>query len=607
MSAPIVLFSSASLNLDSPLFQINNQKTIIAVGMDPGDYITFEIVQLSPGVPSSVCGCYISAMRPGSVIGIEQMQCPACESATLRPVRLTSRNPVVILDLPQETFVRAMYNGTGVNNRSVYVYAYETATPNLTDAMRGCPPVCCEDEEQIWIDTGARRCTASAYERLEISNCGNHRWVDHGPLVWQPTTEVRCDHEANMFFTQEVNNCGETRWVSPPGQIIPWTETGNERCNGANVEREERTPCGDLRWVVNRPIEWVATGERRCTSTTVEEQERDNCGNLRWVARSAANWVPTCCETCDDTNVYRQERNACGDLRMVLDRLVSWQYTGATRCTSLTFEQQQVNDCGRIRWEAQPISWTPTGATECREDSLFRQEANNCGTLRWVDTGQACIGSTHEILSIVGADITEGQVAQWTVTLDAPVSGAPLTINFTLSGSEQAINSYPAPSLIIPIGQTVGVLAVQTTDDTTIEVTQELCAQAQISPRVTAVPGAPGCLDVLDNDTPTGDSTHIVVCITQPANITEGQTVSWTVQLDSVVAGSDLVVTSTLSGSEQAIHGYPAPSVVIPIGASSGVLSVTTTDDTTVESSQQLCLTVNTSARITAVNNIPCP
>lgn len=572
---PLVLFDSSSVNLDSKIFQVNHQRTIVAVGMEPGDFITFEVVLLGSGSPSSVCGCYVTQMQPGAILGVEELKCPVCESQTLRPVRLTDRNPVVVLDVPQGALVRAIYHGTGIDLQTVTVHAYATNTPNLTDAMRGCPPVCCEDEPQTWRRTG----------------------------------EVRCDDLTNQLYYIEISNCDNIREVSSPGQTIPWTATGAQRCRGDNIEIQEANPCGTVRWTIDGPVEWTGTGQIRCQNGEVQRQEANQCGTVRWVFDRALEWVANGVTRCTDTTVEQQEQTPCGDLRWTVLRAVEWQYNCCVRCTESLFEQQQVNDCGRIRWEQQLIAWVPTGLEDCFNASVFRQERNQCGTLRWIDTGESCAGftSTHVINSIVavGASITEGQLAQWTVTLDTPVAGAPLLINFTLAGAEQAARNYPAPNLTIPVGSTSGIVPVQTFDDLTIEATLALTVTAVVSSRVTAVPAA-SSINVLDNDSPTGDSTHTVTCISQPANITEGDSVSWTVQLDSLAAGSALVVTSTLSGTEQAIHSYPAPSVIIPIGQNFGVLTVTTTDDVTVESAQQLCLTVNTSARITAVNNIPC-
>lgn len=605
----LVLFDSSSVNLDSRIFQVNHQRTVIAVGMEPDDFITFEVVLLGSGTPSSVCGCYITQMQPGVILGVEELKCPACESQILRPVRLTDRNPVAVLDVPQGVLVRAIYHGTGINLRTVTVHAYATNTPNLTDAMRGCPPVCCEDEPQTWRNTGEVRCdeTNNILYRIEISNCGNIREVS-GPgqsIPWTATGRERC-RDDNVQI-QEQNPCGTTRWTID--RPIEWTATGAERCRRDNVEIQEQNSCGTMRWTIYRPIEWIGTGQIRCQNGEVQRQEANQCGTVRWVFDRALEWVANGTTRCTNTTVEQQEQTPCGDLRWTILRAVEWQYNCCVRCTDSTFEQQQANDCGRLRWEQQAISWTPTGLEDCLNASVFRQERNQCGTLRWINTGESCAGFTsdHTITSIVavGATITEGQLAQWTVTLNTPVSGAALLINFTLGGTEQAARSYPAPNLIIPIGASSGVVSAQTFDDLTIEATLALTITAVVSSRVTAVPAA-SSINVLDNDSPTGDSTHTVVCISPPGDITEGDTASWTVQLNSLVAGADLVITSTLSGTEQTIHGYPAPSVVIPIGQNTGVLSVITTDDATVESSQQLCLTVNTGARITAVNNVPC-
>lgn len=109
--------------------------------------------------------------------------------------------------------------------------------------------------------------------------------------------------------------------------------------------------------------------------------------------------------------------------------------------------------------------------------------------------------STHSILnfSAPGPNV-EGTQFCWTVVLDVPVSGAPLTINSVLSGTEQAARNYAAPSVVIGIGQTTGQLCVQTFDDTDDEPDLALCMAIPAGGRITAGAAAL-CATVQDNDT----------------------------------------------------------------------------------------------------------
>jgi hypothetical protein len=113
------------------------------------------------------------------------------------------------------------------------------------------------------------------------------------------------------------------------------------------------------------------------------------------------------------------------------------------------------------------------------------------------------------------------------------------------------------------------------------------------------------CVTVFDNDG-IPPSVHVVITVTPPTYAPEGNQFCWLVTLDAPVAGAPLTVNSALSGTEQAVHGYAAPSVVIPVGATQGYLCVQTTDDAIVEADLSLCLQVATSARITSVPAAQC-
>lgn len=220
------------------------------------------------------------------------------------------------------------------------------------------------------------------------------------------------------------------------------------------------------------------------------------------------------------------------------------------------------------------------------------------------DTGPVDpVDSTHTIASITPASnpVIEGQTACFNVVLNGPVTGSSLQLDFSLGGSDQIRNNYAAPSLVIPVGQSSGQVCVNTTDDLVVDGTEVLSIQNFTSPRLTNQASAN--VDVADNDSAGGgDSVHTVASAAPVANpITEGQQACWVIQLNAAVTGSPLVVNTTLSGGDHDAHGYAAPSVTIPVGQSSGQVCVTTTDDAAVDGPQDLCLTVNTGSRISAV------
>lgn len=548
----IILFDVDSANNASRTFQLpeSGQYTIVAVGMQPGDFITFEVIHVNPGARAIICGCYLTPETMASLIGIQELLCPTCESdGAPRPVQLTERNPILVLDWPQDTLLRAIYHGDGVDMGTVTVWAVETNTPDLTDAMRGCPPLCCEDEEETWTETGQRRCDneTETVEVQEVSNCGNTRWVeDPTPPdpYWNPTGVYDCVNF--VCQQQQVNPCGELQWVST-GQ--PCGESRHTItsvvCQGAVVEG------GNVCWQVNlnAPVQGIEPLTIYFTLSG-DEQSIHHYPAPVLVIPVGSNSGIVCVETMDDA-VVENPRSLC----------------------------IQAIPSARVSSVPAPVCCTVTD----NEDTT----------------------STHTLVSLTcNGPVVEGQPLTWTATLNSPVSGSNIVLSTTLSGTEQTDHSYPAPTITILVGATSGQATINTVNDVAVDATRSLCLTLNAHPRVTNLPSAPVCCDVLDDDAP--NSTHTVTSVNCLGAVVEGGIVQWQVNLDSAVTGNNLLVTTVLSGAEQVAHGYAAPSVTIPVGSSSGILSVTTIDDALVEGDLQLCVTVNTSARITAVPAASC-
>ena len=53
----LVLFQPSSPANDSVVFELKQQMTVVAMGMQPDDYITFEIVLISDAARAKICGC----------------------------------------------------------------------------------------------------------------------------------------------------------------------------------------------------------------------------------------------------------------------------------------------------------------------------------------------------------------------------------------------------------------------------------------------------------------------------------------------------------------------------------------------------------------------
>lgn len=657
MDTPIVLFNHTSANLDSPVFELDTQRTVVGIGLQPGDYITFEVITVAPAARAKICGCRISAAGAAVVDGVQELLCPGCESEDGEPVpvKLTAANPVVILDSPQGSLIRAMYYGTGVGLRTVTVWTTTSNAGSLTNEMRGCIPLCCVDD--TWAPTGLHRCNENegVVEVEEISNCGNKRWTQCGDIIWTPTGATLCTdnggeggycaldidgfNDGPGYYAEVRNQCGVTRWefVCGPYSGSYYAETGLIRCqldNGdggegglsGTVYEQVVNPCGHVSWRERGAMTFTETGNTRCdingddggegdTDGTYENEVRDDCGNLHWQPGGNLAWTATGNFQCVNGYVHIEERSEpCGLLRMNTQGNtvpVTWTATGATRCTATAFERAEIDNCGNTRWVFQaPLAWAPTGNYDCRSGINWRQEANQCGDIRWVNTGEACGTSVHTMTSLTpaAASVTEGQQACWNFTLNGPVVGAPLTVSFDLAGADQVRNNYSSPrSVTLPVGVSSGQLCITTTDDLVIDGTESLCVTPQLSARLTNAPGM-SCINVLDNDV-AGEDPYNIVSITQttPDPIVEGQQVCWQFTLSRAVENTPLSIGVVWGGADDARNNYPNSTLTIPVGQSTGTLCLYTTDDVAVDGTEQLCIaSLSPNGRIGTVPAMPC-
>ena len=301
MAKKTFLFSPTTLHVTSPTFYLDRPVTITATNLQDGEEILFDRITLTAGEPASVCGCQVENMRPADIESIDRLRCPTCDSEDEQFVRLNYRNPVMVLDFPLGTLLRAVYVPTegeapegGIGTVLVWYDEYE-GDADLPLEMRGCPPVCCMDKEETWEDTGLFRCNLEddVKEIQQLSNCGNTRWVRpseaHGTppeddaLNWQDSGEFRCDIEQDAKEIKQVNECGDIRWVA--GGPLTWTDTGQFRCDPITDVKEiqQVNECGDTRWIAEaEALVWSYTGDFRCDIETdlKEFKQTTDCGNI---------------------------------------------------------------------------------------------------------------------------------------------------------------------------------------------------------------------------------------------------------------------------------------------------------------------------------------
>lgn len=414
--------SSASLGPYSLVpFAVQGMTTIVGVGLADDDVITFELMSFAGGRFPSDCECYPIPGKDPELIGVQPLMCPTCESQSPQYVRMTARNPVVILDYPVGPMLRAKYEGSGIGDSKVWLYQdprqgaedeIDLRTQDLTDNLRGCPPVCCEDEEQTWEPTGTIMCVADTVMQEERSNCGNLRWTERGPVTWTPTGNFTCGRmtqSGDGFVTylitrEERNDCGDPRWTDDAVETDAAT-TGNVQCDKDqnNTSIEWRDLCGNTAWFGGPLQDWRDTGELRCapgSQTDMQKQQKNQCGELRWVAdpSNVQVWTDTGKVNClpDNETTEKEQVNQCGDTRWVVGDAQTWVYTGEFRCLNFPSESypdgrtelKMVNQCGGIMWvPGPPLDWADTGDVRCvpgSEEETEKKQVNNCGDVRWV-------------------------------------------------------------------------------------------------------------------------------------------------------------------------------------------------------------------------------
>jgi len=405
-----ILFDANSVALDSPVFILDSQVTVIATGMAPDDYITFEILELKSGDPLKLCGCRIIEGTNAVIDLAKPLTCAMCgPEVNQQEVRLTELGTFVIIDAPQGVLMRAIYHGTGIDDHTVKVWYNNSDTPDLNDAMRGCAPL------EAWEDTGETRCDVPGdiLEIQQVSSCGALQWVPGPPLTWAATGETRCNILLTIMEVQEVNDCGDFRWVD--GDAFEWVRTGLRDCTAdpsGYLLMQEISPCGDLRWVTvsegegDTLVEWLATGEVICDEGLLFVQERNQCGEIRLVATGSGDveWVPTgevACEWLPRENLEEfpqytttvQEVDNCGNLRWVAgEGPIEGVLTSGILCVP-EFNAIVIiltNPCNSLaQWHSaktEEAYWIRTGQVSCNEgEVILLEEKDFCGNVRWVE------------------------------------------------------------------------------------------------------------------------------------------------------------------------------------------------------------------------------
>jgi hypothetical protein len=189
--------------------------------------------------------------------------------------------------------------------------------------------------------------------------------------------------------------------------------------------------------------------------------------------------------------------------------------------------------------------------------------------------------------------VVEGNQAQFTVTLDRMTDPSDwVNINYTTTdGSATAGSDYTGIIGTLAIGpnKTSEVVLVDTTHDIAVEIDEDFTLDftnvGGPADNVTLTANQ-GTATITNND-------YAVVSVSNPV-VVEGNTATFTVTLDRVVAGGESVSIdyTTTDGSANAGSDYTAviATLTIPAGDISGIVSVDTTPDTIVEADEDFTL-----------------
>lgn len=236
---------------------------------------------------------------------------------------------------------------------------------------------------------GIRVCMCANQNSVVISEPGDYELVGTGSGIAGGSIYI----EATEWLSESSPPANCFDCFNVPCEDTTWTATGNERCVGSDVEREETSNCGTTRWVTDRQVVWTPTGQKHCEGETTKLEERNDCGATRWVAGPATKWTDTGSTRCTAAGRVEKEQinECCCGTKWVDVSAQTWTDTGVVRCTTTNVEKEQKNECGTTRWVTdRPQVWTETGESRCKNFRVEVQETNDCGATRWTATTTVC-------------------------------------------------------------------------------------------------------------------------------------------------------------------------------------------------------------------------
>ncbi len=240
--------------------------------------------------------------------------------------------------------------------------------------------------------------------------------------------------------------------------------------------------------------------------------------------------------------------------------------------------------------------------------------------LQFNGTGQPTITEVDPVNPQTGSDqVVEGNSLVYTVTLSS-TTAAPATYEFKLGGGTAFTDDYGTPTfsnnvklsldgktITVPAGVTSFTVTVPTKDDSIIEKTETLPL---------TIGNATGIGSILDNDSATPTITINGTVSTTDDSVVEGNTLTFNVSLSkaadhaveydfavggSATSGSDYTALTNASFSNGVTYNSTTGKISVPAGVTSFNVTVPTIDDSLIEKTETVTLTVGT---VTATGSI---
>ena len=167
-------------------------------------------------------------------------------------------------------------------------------------------------------------------------------------------------------------------------------------------------------------------------------------------------------------------------------------------------------------------------------------------------------GGTAPDLEIQDAEVTEGGIAEFTVTLSPAATGAVTVSYATVDGTATAGADYTTTSGMLSFtpGQTTKRVEVQTLEDDEAEETETFTVQLSAPSGATVADGT-GTGTIIDDDGGGGSVPRIEI---EDAEVTEGGIAEFTVTLSSAATGAVTVSYATVDGTATAGADYTTTS-----------------------------------------------